>query len=236
MPLAFYQSIKSSGLSKLFFYATLVGLLTLFVFTGSRGGIIGFCAMVAVLIYYYARRRAFQIVLFSVLIVIVAQLTVSEELINRAATIIHPELEHGGSIINRMSLYKASVAAFFANPITGVGLGNFRLHALEYGAIKPWVAHNTYLEFLAGGGLLTFIPFLLILVDCWRKLDLKQTVLQDFHDLYICSKASFVSILVVSFFISADHKKIFWLLLALISSFHYIANKKMSETVDHTLQ
>lgn len=56
----------------------------------------------------------------------------------------------------REGLMKQTIALFYDNPILGTGLENSRL---LYGTYS----HNTYIELLAGGGIVLIIPFLFFL-------------------------------------------------------------------------
>jgi len=86
------------------------------------------------------------------------------------------------------------------------------------------VVHNTYLEILTGGGLLSFIPFVFILINTWNKIKTKSNYDKSMCDLMVCLKASFVALLITTFFISEDKAKFYWFFMALSSSAFYIAS------------
>ncbi len=231
IPLAFYRVINSSGTSRLLYLGCLVSFLLMLGYSGSRGGILGFLGAAGVLIFYYGVSRVKQIVLFMLVVVAILQFSVPDDFWFRVSTIIHPAEErqiHGTAISYREHAYAAAAKMFLDNPIAGVGLYNFQFNSRKYGISRALLVHNTYLEILTGGGLLSFIPFALILVNIWRKLKLLRKYDNATRDLFICLKASFVSILITSFFFSGDHKKILLFLLALISSSYYISMNKTS--------
>lgn len=231
-PLALYRATRRIGISKVVYWAVLVACLMLLADTGSRGGMLGFLGALAILTYHRRVAKMRHIAILFILVAVTAFFFGPDDLWFRASTIIHPEAEsqiHGTSIAYREHAYVAALKMFLDNPVAGVGLYNFQFESSKYGMARALVVHNTYLEMLTGGGLLSFIPFLLILIDSWRKLNIRVRTARNMEDFLICLKASFASILITSFFLSADHKKILWFLLALISSAFYIAveeNKK----------
>jgi O-antigen ligase len=226
VPLVFYQALNSSGISRTLYWSCLVSFLLLLVLTGSRGGVLGFLGATGVLIYYYGVGKTKYVVLLTITITTIAFLFIPDTYWKRMSTIMNPQTEEGSSIETRLDNYKAAVKMFLDYPIVGVGMYHFKYRSSDYGASRGKVVHNTYLEVLTGGGLLSFIPFSLILMNSWRKLKLRRKYGGSTRDLLICLKASFVSILITSSFISGDHEKILFLLLALISSAHYASVKQ----------
>lgn len=223
IPLALYMAMSSSGVSRFLYVGCLTSFLVLFVFTFSRGGMLGFLGLIGILIYHYSFGRMRQILFFVFIIAVISYFIVPVDFWIRASTIIHPEQEQGHSISTRVANYKAALKMFLNYPLAGVGLSNFRFNCENYAGVEGAAVHNTYLEILTGGGLLSFIPFSFVLITCWRKLKIKKNHDNNMHNLFICLKASFVSILITSFFFSGDHKKTLWFLFALISSAYYIA-------------
>lgn len=73
------------------------------------------------------------------------------------------------SNMERIGMWQAAVAAFQDNPVFGIGFRNFEKHSYEikkkYGFIDfkqfKGHAHNNYLEFLAGCGILGFLSLLI---------------------------------------------------------------------------
>lgn len=233
LPLGLYRAMYSFGLSKVFFYVLILAFMIFLIFTGSRGGMLGFIGMTAILVFHYGHRRSKQVFFFIFMSAIVLYFFASEEFWYRAATILNPEREaetQSSSISIRWALYHAAWQMFLDHPFIGVGIYNFKYDASNYGLQGGLVVHNTYLELLSGGGLLTFIPFALILIDRFRKLRLNRNYDNKLQDLIICLKASLVSFLITAMFYSSDHEKIFWFLLALISSAYYLASNKERET------
>lgn len=231
LPLAYYHASSSIGLLRVFYWLILTNCSILLLYTNSRGGMIGLLGIIFVMIYYYGYKRFKQIILFLLVFALILMVLTPNNFWFRMSTIVQPEKEkeiHSEAISARINNYSAALKLFIEYPLFGVGLYNFQFYNLNYGAIKSTVAHNTYLEILTGGGLASFIPFLLILLDCWQKLKIRNAYHKNITNFLICLKASFVSILLTSFFISADHKKILWFLLAFVSSVYYIATSHVA--------
>ncbi|MFZ2198059.1 MAG: O-antigen ligase family protein [Thermodesulfovibrionales bacterium] len=222
LPLSFYMAMRHTGIKKIVYWGCGLFFFITVVFAGSRGGALGFIGLSTILVYYYSVGRLRQIIVSILFVMTISYFYVPDDYWVRLSTLTHPVSEGDSSMGTRLINYKAAVKMFFDYPVTGVGIYNFQFRGLEYGTEKVIVVHNTYLEVLTGGGLLSFIPFLLILINSWLKLKVKRKYDPTMRDLLICLKASFVSLLITSFFISADHKKILFFLLALISSVHYL--------------
>jgi O-antigen ligase len=132
----------------------------------------------------------------------------------------------------RSDIWKVGWRMVEANPIQGVGIGNFSNTSIHYllapGSIKrdefivddPKVAHNVYLEVLAEvgiPGLLAFVAVLLFSLFCTvraagsfrRSGDLQMELLAR----GLC--VALVGTLAANFFISGQFSKQLWILLAL---------------------
>lgn len=226
IPLALYMAMRNTGIKRVLYWGCVLIFFMIFISTGSRGGVLGFIGASAILTYYYSVGRLRQIIFVLLLVATISYFYMPDDYWTRLSTILHPVNEGDSSIGTRLINYKAAVKMFLDYPITGVGLYNFQFRGQEYGTLEIIVVHNTYLEVLTGGGLLSFIPFMVILMDGWRKLRIRKRYGLRMRDLLICLKASFASLLITCFFISADHKKILFFLLALISSVYYILSEE----------
>jgi O-antigen ligase len=119
-----------------------------------------------------------------------------------------------------------------ANPVKGVGAGQFRTSAAHYviapGTIKrtdllidtPHVAHNLYLQELTEFGVVGLVPFLLILLFPMLCMLRAARLFERMGDpqMELIARALFVGlvgILAADFFLSAQFSKQLWLLLGL---------------------
>lgn len=81
--------------------------------------------------------------------------------------------ESGSVIISgRSSQWKEAIDGFFMEPLLGLGIGSGGHLAIEKG-ITPAVADGSYFKILLEGGIVSFIPFMVILVSSLVK-SLKQ--------------------------------------------------------------
>jgi O-antigen ligase len=224
LPLALYRAMVSSGASKGLYVAYAFILFFMLIYTGSRGGVLGFFGASVIFIHYYGIGRLKSILLSLIVVTVILFSFVPKGYWERVATITAPQGVDSSKDV-RTDNYRIALKMFIDNPISGVGLDNFKFRSIDYGIQRGgYVVHNTYLEILTGGGLLCFIPFVLILMNTWRKIKIKSNYEKNTRDLMVCLKASFVSLLITTFFISEDHSKIYWFFIALTSSVFYIAN------------
>lgn len=225
LPLAVYKVMNTGGLVRILYSAIGCILFVIVIYTGSRGGLLGFVGAFSVFIQHYAIKKLKYVIMLLLLLAVSIYVFLPEGYLERAATITTHEKKED-SRDARLEQYKVAIKMFLIRPVAGFGLDNYQFVSTNYGASRAMVVHNTYLEILVGGGLLSFIPFLLILINSWKKLKIQNEYEKNIRDLMVCLKASFVSILITSFFLTAGHKKILWFLLALISSVYYIAQRQ----------
>jgi O-antigen ligase len=70
-----------------------------------------------------------------------------------------------GTLKNRFDYWSAALSMFRDHPIFGVGIDRFGEYALQNQVVQGQItdnAHSIYLQLLATGGLVTFIPYLLL--------------------------------------------------------------------------
>jgi O-antigen ligase len=137
---------------------------------------------------------------------------------------------NGGS--GRANIWVVGWRMFEANPVHGVGAGNFPITSVHYllspGTItasrfivdQPQVTHNTYLNELAEGGIVGAALFIALLGFALRCFQLSWRGFRRSgdRDLEILAYALFtglVGFLAASFFLSEEFSKQLWVLLAL---------------------
>ncbi|MEJ2648323.1 MAG: O-antigen ligase family protein [Sedimentisphaerales bacterium] len=226
IPLAIYRALNVSGIRRVLYLAIIIALTVLLMLTGSRGGYLGFVAAACVLLYHYGTRRILAVTVLTVCIAGTVYFAAPDLFWQRADSITVSQ-KRDSSIDLRLGHYRAALLMFLDHPLTGVGIGNFRLNNLKYGDVRSQVVHDTYLEVLTGGGLLSLIPFLMIELTCWRSLSIKECNEKALSDLLICLKASFASLLTTGLFLSAAYDKTLWFSFSLISSAYYAIPSKM---------
>jgi O-antigen ligase len=137
-----------------------------------------------------------------------------------------PDVDKAAQTSNerRETYYQFGPQLFLENPFTGIGLEGF---AYEYSMSnyrylrgdegENRIAHNMYLEFAIGTGLLGLIPFLLIVASAWIGL---QRAIQDapselLRDLAKMTQISLTAYLFIGLFSSTQYDKLLWLVIGI---------------------
>lgn len=126
--------------------------------THSRSGTVGLAAMMLLFGAYMLRRRP-GLVFAGALLFVFALPFAPESYWNRVASITDASQDDTGSREARRVLLRESWAAFLANPITGVGAGQFKNYAPDQREEAWRETHNVVLQVAAElgvGGLLVF--------------------------------------------------------------------------------
>jgi O-antigen ligase len=131
----------------------------------------------------------------------------------------------------RQDVWRVGWRMVQAHPLNGVGAGNFSIvsknyvlepglttHA-DYIILTPKIAHNTYLEVLAEGGIPAFVLFMAILIGslrctqkAWRAF--RKSGDSELELLAYAQFAALIGFLAGSFFLSEEYSKQLWILLA----------------------
>jgi O-antigen ligase len=164
-----------SGLRKLAAVCLLVCLAGL-IATKSRGGLLGAAALVVMMLLVYQPGLLRWLVLFAILAALAGFITLAL-LPNWDGTIAGLVPGRPEAVLDRLIIWGVAFDVFMDNPLFGVGLGNFRDEffsravtlnvELGYSSLH---AHNTYLEILAGTGLVGLLAYLGFLLFVARQL------------------------------------------------------------------
>lgn len=135
------------------------------------------------------------------------------------------------SYLTRVAMQRKGIAIFDIYPYTGIGLNNFTNYNIEFDKsfvgskfvvnkedVQRTSAHNSYISILSEGGLLLFIPFSLLLINCLFFF------ISVFFHLPLPYKAIFIGLLFMSihlYFISAILNVFAWYLIGLSCSLMY---------------
>jgi O-antigen ligase len=233
---------KRSPALRLLLIGCTVLCLAAVVLTFSRGGLVALAAALLVAPLLARRRAATVGAAFIVIVCIIAFITTlapqdARERLTKA---------DGGS--GRTDIWKIGGRMIEANPVVGVGVGNFRSSMIHYQLVpgvatertdladNPSVAHNSYLEVLAEGGVIGLGLFLGVLIAALSAATkATRRFLRDRRsDLAVISGAvvvALVSLLASDFFISEQFGKQLWLLIALCPALHAIAMRGLPQGV-----
>jgi O-antigen ligase len=137
-------------------------------FTGSRGGLIAYAAMLLVCMYFLRpRRMAFLRVLSAMALAwaLVAVLQFPSRIEVEGESRFQQVDEF--TSISRLALWDAAGAIFIQHPVLGVGYGNYRSLYSDYipgAAPNELDAHNMYLQMLSETGIIGFLAFSALVV------------------------------------------------------------------------
>ena len=209
--------------------------------TGSRGGFVALAAalVAAVLFGGRWRRRAAGLML-------VAAILTPVYLLELAPSVAVQHLSSSSST-GRTDLWKVGLKMWEANPIVGVGSGNFEVASIHYvqdaGDITradlivdvPHVAHNTYLEIIDELGVPGLLMFLTIVIGSVSAALRAARIYERRGDtaFELMSRGvvlAVIALLTADFFITNYYEHLLWLLLALPPALLAVARSETGVT------
>ncbi len=139
----------------------------------------------------------------------------------------------------RIELPRAGILMWQANPVLGVGPGNYKANSAVYNPVLwelngPGIGHNTFVEILAEHGLWGSACFLGILLLSLRTCNRTMRLHPDHPELVAAARAlkiglyGFVSSAV---FLSAQFSKFYWLALFLGHALDRISRQQIESTL-----
>ena len=133
-------------------------MLVATVFTKSRSGFLGLVGMSAVVGYYTARAKP-GFVLSAVLAGMLALPLMPGSFWTRMDSIVNAEEDTTGSRAARIRLINQAVDVFLANPVTGIGAGQFQNYNAP-GVVEKWrVTHDVWLQVASELGIFGIATF-----------------------------------------------------------------------------
>jgi len=241
-PIAFillYQFWSSDKIwIKLSFLLLFISLALTILLTVSRGIIAAFSV---VLLWVFVRRKKWIQLLLT--IAIIASIL---------AFFLPPTFKEGlkwSELTSRLRMHSVKLRASFAisslkvftdYPLLGVGPDNFKVAYLNYkdeskvpAIVRYPAVHNTYLEILAGTGLVGFLPFLAILFFSLRNYHNARKKLREdknYKTLMLVEgiESGFIVYLLGCFSLSWQHGVILWFFIALSSVMRRLFRKERS--------
>jgi O-antigen ligase len=207
---------------------------TALMFTFSRGGIIG-VAVMAVVSQVISKKKIKTLMVLSV-VVVLGFYFAPDSLKNRFedTKILEEGEAQGGAALATTHRYNSILAGLNmikANPLTGVGLGNFRSLSLQYGVEKSqaFIAHNTYISIAAEQGLPALVLFMSIIAFTYRSLWRLRRDLRGDEELALLPSVMIVSLsgfVVAALLLTAENTKFFWLLVFLTIALERIVKEQ----------
>jgi O-antigen ligase len=150
-------------------FAAMLAVLMLgaIVATKSRSGFLGLIAMGMVVIYYTARVKPG--VLVAVLVGgLLALPMMPSSFWDRMDSITNADADTSGSRAARLRLINQGLEVFAANPLTGIGAGQFQNYNEPGVVVEKWrVTHNVWLQVAAELGIFGLVTFLYLVVRAY---------------------------------------------------------------------
>jgi putative inorganic carbon (HCO3(-)) transporter len=227
VPVAYYRfRFAQARWERLLCVACLVVTIAAMAVSASRGGLIAL-AVAGLMIAWRSRQRARTLAMM-VAVVLPMNLLAPASSVQR---LLSPSTSDQTSSAHRMRLWRAGLEMVLDRPLTGVGLGNFKLVVDRYSSEHDarFVAHNTYVEIAAELGVVGLASFLAIIGSCYRALERLRRQAHSACALTVQSMAaafqiSLVSFLVGGFFVSAQYQKLFWLVVFVSMALPFLDN------------
>ncbi len=174
-PFVFQRVLSKNKAESLFAGVLCFGIVMSVFITGSRGGLLGMGALFVLLFMNFKQYRKKMVMALVVLCLAISPF-INDYHIARFKSLVEATQEETRerSAQSRLDFWRYSFELFKNNPVSGVGLANFgyysgpALEGMEPGQ-RGHVAHSTWFEILAEGGALVFIPFVVLLVNFFRK-------------------------------------------------------------------
>ena len=131
----------------------------------------------------------------------------------------------------RVELARAGVRMMEAHPIFGVGLGQFKAVEYQYNPLlinleaEPHIAHNTYVQLGAEGGIPTLALYLAILAVTLVTSRIAQKapgVPEDISALALSFQIGLIGIMIAEVFLTAQYIKEIWVFISLAPNLYTI--------------
>ena len=164
LPLAMmYVKRPGPALKRLVCAGICLLMLMALVFTKSRGGFLGFLAMMATFLLVSRSLTPATMVAIVLSGMVVVPL-MPQSFWNRMASITEADQDPTGSRAQRETLMREAWQTFLDNPIMGIGAGQFQNYG-EPGQQREWrVTHNALLQVASELGVLGLIPFVFLII------------------------------------------------------------------------
>jgi len=144
------------------------------------------------------------------------------------------EAETGAEVSTsaRVELAKAGVSMMEAHPLFGIGLGQFKSVEFHYNPVltdlepDPKIAHDTYIQLGAEGGIPTlalYVAILLLTLSVCRRSEKLPNIPEDLKALALSFQIGLIGIMVAEFFLTAQYIKEVWVLISLAPNLYAIS-------------
>jgi O-antigen ligase len=233
LPLAYYLMLEAQPWwSRAYCLGCLVVTFIAVTLAASRGGFAGLlCAIL--FIVWRSPRRIRNLALIAAVAVPLLLFAPTSPL----HRFLHPNYGDQAGEDTRLELWRAGLHMIEQNPLTGIGLGKFKLVVTQYEGDDvdlEKIAHNTYIEVAAEMGIPSLLVFLGILFSAYRTLMRvrKHAANPSFlHTAATAMQAGLVGCVVAITFISCEKQKLLWFLIFLTPCLEALAHASEPEEI-----
>jgi len=209
-------------------------ILTFAVFVSqSRGGLLALIVMTA-LAWMNSPRKVRLAVRFAVVAALIFAITPGQMIRRLEQIQFQGQAETGAEVSTRtrVELARAGFRMMETHPVFGVGLSQFKAVEFQYNPAliglepNPHIAHNTYVQLGAEGGVTTLAFYLAILVTTLavcRSAQKLPGVPKDVSALALSFQIGLIGIVVAEFFLTAQYVKEVWVFISLAPNLYTIS-------------
>jgi O-antigen ligase len=207
----------------------------------SRGGLLALFVMAA-LLWVNSQRKARLVFAFILGATVMFAVAPSQVLQRIGEIQFQGPAETGPEVSTRarVELARAGIAMMVDHPLFGVGLGQFQAFEFHYNPMlvsfeaNPHVAHNTYVQLGAEGGIPTLVLYLVILgatLSTCRSAQKMKGVPEDIAALALALQIGLIGIMVAEFFLTAQYIKEIWVFISLAPNLYAISSHAAAEAI-----
>jgi O-antigen ligase len=205
-------SVALSFTSRNFVFKILYAVCALLMIVGSmltfsRSGFLGLVCAGGVIAWKMGRKNRLAVVVLTLVCFMTVIAFAPEGYTNRLDSIVDHSRDAFGSAGARTNLLFRSIKVAIANPVFGVGMGNF--HIVSIGEL---VSHNAYTQVAAEMGLAAMVIYIMFILAPFKALRVMENeTFEDrrashFYYLAVGLQASLVAYMVSSFFASVAYQ------------------------------
>lgn len=143
----------------------------------------------------------------------------------------------------RVELAKAGIRMMEDHPLFGIGLQQFKSVEFHYNPLladiqpDPKIAHDTYVQLGAEGGIPTlvlYVSILLLTLSMCRRTQRSPGMPQDLSALAFSFRIGLIGVMVAEFFLTAQYIKEVWVLVSLAPSLQAVSLNLVRSVVSKT--
>lgn len=219
IPIAIYLFLVSRKRGERFFCLACV-VLSLFAswLGASRGGFIAL-AISSVWLFWHTRHRWKLIAILALLAV--PMLVISSN--SPVRRLFEPTKYDRASSENHWLVLKAGIRMTMANPLFGVGLGQFRRQVLNYADPQlrhAFIAHDAYIEVSSEMGIPALLIYIAMLGFCFVSLSRSHRIaalrgIRSLEEAALGVEAGLIGSSTTVLFVSGQNTKLYWLMIFL---------------------